>query len=175
MSLTSVVGHTRNLEHVADGLDQQRRAIAATSAILLTANEAGWHQTELAALLGMKRQRVTARIVAARRTYAGQHPAILIDEPLTRPSNVYEILQTPVAGRLWPSVGRGCATRRTEPATVRNWDRRGVLPNTGRRTPRTRLYLRTDLDRVRRGPFRGSLREYPDFDQLLEQIAAAVV
>jgi hypothetical protein len=146
----------RELESAADSLNQRRRAIAATSRLMLACVAAGWRVHELAQVMGMQHATASARIAAARRR---QHPleGLRVPAPPSRAAGPLAILGTPTFQREWLTLREASKHAAVSVHTVRLWRRAGLLPNCRWLTPTLPVYLRADLDRVRAAPRRGKV------------------
>lgn len=150
--LVTALRRARHLEVLADGLDQQRRAVAGTASIMLAAVDAGWPVVAVARAVGVRASTARARVRSARTRYGGDgRPAIVVDEPLRR-GKPLDVLKQPTNEREWLTLHEAAEHSGRSLEAIRQWRRRGLLPNTQTVSPTRMLYLRADLDRVLGAP-----------------------
>ena len=172
--LVDALDRVRKVEAAADTLDRQRRAVAATGALLLAASNQGWSITAMAVELGTKPGTATARVLAARARLRVDTEVVVVDPSpkRLRADPARTRLDTPVEQREWLTSAEAVEVAGVSVSTIQNWLRAGLLPNT-QRGPRRHLYLRADLLRVGRVPRHNE--HGASYAALREQIAWSAV
>lgn len=150
--LFDALAAVRAVELAAQGQDQYRRAIAATSTLVAAACYAGWTPTELAAPLGLTRSGVQQRIKRRIATRAEPRAADAGLEVPRPPTPRVPLRRVPVDERDWFYASEFCALASVSASTLALWRNAGLLPAARRVSVTHFLYHRSDLDRVAGAP-----------------------
>lgn len=152
LDLVAALRRARELERLAAGRDQWVHATRATARLAQAAVAVGWRIVEVAADLELPAGTLSARI---RGLPDADDTGLVVTPPPPPAGHVAPPL--PVDQREWLTYGEAAQVAGVSLGTVSQWHRAGLLPSTITGAKGRFLYSRTDLERIRSAPRRGTV------------------